>query len=79
MADIIEETAFDIILKNKMCELQELYKLKIKKKLIPNVNEINFMDKQLFNKINAANEKKIKESKNYKKKCESDLYNAMQT
>jgi hypothetical protein len=79
MTDLIKETPFDIILKNKMCELEELYKLKTKnKKMTSNVNEINFMDKQLFNKINAAINKKNKESKNYKKKCEGDMYNALQ-
>ena len=54
MTDLIHETPFDIILKNKRFELEESYKLKTKnKKMTSNVNEINFMDKQLFNKINA--------------------------
>ena len=36
------------------------------------------MDKQLFNKINAAIDKKHKDSKSYKKKCEDDMHNALQ-
>jgi hypothetical protein len=79
MTDLIQETPFDIILKNKRFELEESYKLKTKnKKMTSNVNEINFMDKQLFNKINAAIDKKNKDSKSYKKKCEDDMYNALQ-
>ena len=79
MTDLIQETPFDIILKNKRFELEESYKLKPKnKKMTSNVNEINFMDKQLFNKINAAIDKKNKDSKSYKKKCEDDMYNALQ-
>jgi hypothetical protein len=35
------------------------------------------MEKQLYNKINAAIDKKYKESKEYKKKCESEVYNAL--
>lgn len=78
MTDLIKETPFDIILKNKMCELEELYKLKTKnKKMTSNVNEINFMDKKLYNKINAAIDKKYKESKQYKKKCEEEVQNAL--
>ena len=42
-----------------------------------NVNEINFMDKQLYNKINAAIDKKYKDSKQYKKKCEIEVQNAL--
>jgi hypothetical protein len=79
MTDLIQETPFDIILKNKRFELEESYKLKTKnKKMTSNVNEINFMDKQLFNKINAAIDKKHKDSKSYKKKCEDDMHNALQ-
>ena len=79
MTDLIQETPFDIILKNKRFELEESYKLKTKnKKMTSNVNEINFMDKQLFNKINAAIDKKNKDSKSYKKNCEDDMYNALQ-
>lgn len=71
-------TPFDIILRNKIQELDELFKLKTKnKKMTTNINEIMFMEKQLLNKINASIDKKLKNSKNYKKKCESDLYNAL--
>jgi len=78
MTDLIQETPFDVILNKKKFELEELYKLKTKKKLTSNVNNISFMDKQLFNKINVAIDKKHKESKSYKKKCEEDMHNALQ-
>ena len=78
MTDLIHETPFDIILKNKRFELEESYKLKTKnKKMTSNVNEINFMDKKLYNKINAAIDKKYKDSKQYKKKCEIEVQNAL--
>ena len=71
-------TPFDILLAKKREELEDLYKMKTKnKKLTSDVNEINFMEKQLYNKINAAIDKKYKESKEYKKKCESEVYNAL--
>jgi hypothetical protein len=71
-------TPFDILLAKKREELEELYKMKTKnKKMTSDVNEINFMEKQLYNKINAAIDKKYKESKEYKKKCESEVYNAL--
>jgi hypothetical protein len=71
-------TPFDILLAKKREELEDLYKMKTKnKKMTSDVNEINFMEKQLYNKINAAIDKKYKESKEYKKKCESEVYNAL--
>jgi len=71
-------SSFDVILNNKIAEINELYVLKTKnKKLTSNPNEINFMDKQLYNKINAAIDKKYKESKQYKKKCEEEVQNAL--
>ena len=71
-------TSFDTILTNKIAEINELYELKTKnKKMTSNANEINFMDKQLYNKINAAIDKKYKDSKQYKKKCEIEVQNAM--
>jgi ArsR family metal-binding transcriptional regulator len=71
-------TPFDILLAKKSEELEDLYKMKTKnKKMTSDVNEINFMEKQLYNKINAAIDKKYKESKEYKKKCESEVYNAL--
>ena len=42
-----------------------------------NVNDINFMDKQLYNKINAAINKKNKDSKNYKKKNEENMFSVL--
>ncbi len=69
---------FDVILNKKIEEINELYELKTKKKkMTSNVNEINFMDKKLYNKINAAIDKKYKESKQYKKKCEEEVQNAL--
>jgi hypothetical protein len=74
----ISSSSFDVILNKKIAEINELYELKIRnKKLTNNVNEINFMDKQLYNKINAAIDKKYKESKQYKKKCENEVQSAM--
>jgi len=72
------ETPFDIILNNKKKELEDLYNLKTKsKKMTSNVNDINFMDKQLYNKINAAIDKKNKDSKNYKKKNEENMFSVL--
>lgn len=71
-------TSFDAILTNKIAEINELYEIKTKnKKMTSNVNEINFIDKQLYNKINAAIDKKYKDSKQYKKKCEIEVQNAL--
>ena len=71
-------SSFDVILNKKIDEINELYELKIKnKKMTSNANEINFMDKKLYNKINAAIDKKYKESKQYKKKCEEEVQNAL--
>lgn len=71
-------SSFDVILNKKIAEINELYELKSKnKKMIANPNEINFMDKKLYNKINAAIDKKYKESKQYKKKCEEEVQNAL--
>ena len=58
--------------------LEDLYNLKTKcKKMTSNVNDINFMDKQLYNKINAAIDKKNKDSKNYKKKNDEVMFSAL--
>jgi ArsR family metal-binding transcriptional regulator len=71
-------TSFDTILTNKIAEINELYEIKTKnKKMTSDVNEINFIDKQLYNKINAAIDKKYKDSKQYKKKCEIEVQNAL--
>ena len=74
----ISSSSLDVILTKKITEINELYELKTKnKKMTSNANEINFMDKQLYNKINAAIDKKYKDSKQYKKKCEIEVQNAM--
>lgn len=71
-------SSFDLILNKKIEEINELYELKTKnKKMTSNPNERNFMDKKLYNKINAAIDKKYKESKQYKKKCEEEVQNAL--
>ena len=71
-------SSFDVILNKKIEEINELYEFKTKnKKMTSNANEINFMDKKLYNKINAAIDKKYKESKQYKKKCEEEVQNAL--
>ena len=70
----VTETPFDVILNNKKKELADLYYLKTKsKKLTSNVDNINYIDKQLYNKINASIDKKNKDSKNYKKNDENAL------
>ena len=70
----VTETPFDVILNNKKKELTDLYYLKTKsKKLTSNVDNINYIDKQLYNKINASIDKKNKDSKNYKKNDENAL------
>ena len=79
-AELTMDTAsgFDVILNKKIKEINELYELKTKnKKMISNPDEINFMDKKLYNKINAAIDKKYKESKQYKKKCVEEVKNAL--
>jgi len=66
-------SSFDVILNNKIGEINELYELKTKnKKMISDANEINFMDKKLYNKINAAID-----TKQYKKKCEEEVQKAL--
>ena len=71
-------SSFDVILNKKIEEINELYELKTKnKKMTSNPNEINFMDNKLYNKINDAIDKKYKESKQYKKKCEEEVQNAL--
>ena len=70
----VTETPFDVILNNKKKELADLYYIKTKsKKLTSNVDNINYIDKQLYNKINASIDKKNKDSKNYKKNDENAL------
>jgi len=66
---------FDKILQAKIKEVNTLFNIKTNKnkKMTSDPSQIDFNSKQLYNKINAEFDKKLKNSKAYKKKCENDL------
>lgn len=66
---------FDKILQAKIEEVNTLFNIKTNKnkKMTSDPSQIDFNSKQLYNKINAEFDKKLKNSKAYKKKCENDL------
>lgn len=66
---------FDKILQTKIEEVNTLFNIKTnkKKKMTSDPSQIDFNSKQLYNKINAEFDKKLKNSKAYKKMCENDL------
>lgn len=66
---------FDKILQTKIEEVKTLFNIKTNKnkKMTPDPSQIDFNSKQLFNRINAEFDKKLKNSKAYKKMCENDL------
>lgn len=66
---------FDKILQTKIEEVNTLFNIKTNKnkKMTSDPSQIDFNSKQLFNRINAEFDKKLKNSKAYKKKCENDL------
>lgn len=66
---------FDKILQTKIEEVNTLFNIKTNKnkKMTPDPSQIDFNSKQLFNRINAEFDKKLKNSKAYKKMCENDL------
>lgn len=66
---------FDKILQTKIEEVNTLFNIKTNKnkKMTSDPSQIDFNSKQLYNKINAEFDKKLKNSKAYKKKCENDL------
>jgi hypothetical protein len=66
---------FDKILQTKIEEVNTLFNIKTNKnkKMTSDPSQIDFNSKQLYNKINAEFDKKLKNSKAYKKMCENDL------
>lgn len=66
---------FDKILQTKIEEVNTLFNIKTNKnkKMTSDPSQIDFNSKQLFNRINAEFDKKLKNSKAYKKMCENDL------
>jgi hypothetical protein len=75
----MDTVTFDALLIEKATELLEIYdrKTKNKKLTLSDPSVIDYNQKQLFNKINAAFENKLKNSKAYKKKCELEQQNAV--
>ena len=72
--------AFDLLVDNKTKEIKKIYEEKVmsktkNKKMTTDPSTLDFNSKKLINQINAAFDKKLKNSKAYKKKCEEELYN----
>jgi len=76
---------FDLLIDNKTKELMEIYEGKVSnastkknKKLTtdPTVLDLDFNSRKLIGQINAAFDKKLKNSKAYKKNCEDELSNS---
>lgn len=74
---------FDLLIDNKTNELMEIYEGKVSnastkknKKLTTDPSVLDFNSKKLIGQINAAFDKKLKNSKAYKKKCEDELSNS---
>lgn len=76
---------FDLLIDNKTNELMEIYEGKVSnastkknKKMTtdPTVLDLDFNSRKLIGQINAAFDKKLKNSKAYKKKCEDELSNS---
>jgi hypothetical protein len=72
--------AFDLLVDNKTKEIKKIYEEKVmsktkNKKLTSEPSTLDFNSKKLINLINAAFDKKLKNSKAYKKKCEEELSN----
>jgi hypothetical protein len=75
----MDTVTFDTLLIEKTTELLEIYdrKTKNKKLISSDPSNIDYNQKKLLNKINAAFENKLKNSKAYKKKCEMEQQNAV--
>lgn len=72
--------AFDLLVDNKTKEIYKIYEEKVisktkNKKMTADPSVLDFNSKKLINQINAAFDKKLKNSKAYKKKCEEELSN----
>jgi hypothetical protein len=71
---------FDELISKKTEEILMIYEDKVKsktknKKMTTDPSVLDFNSKKLINQINAAFDKKLKNSKAYKKKCEEELSN----
>ena len=75
---------FDLLIDNKTKELMVIYEGKAnnasskknkKMTIDPTVLDLDFNSRKLISQINAAFDKKLKNSKAYKKKCEDELSN----
>ena len=71
---------FDQLIAKKTEEVLMIYEEKVKsktknKKMTTDPSVLDFNSKKLLNQINAAFDKKLKNSKSYKKKCEEELSN----
>jgi len=71
---------FDQLIAKKTEEILMIYEDKVKsktknKKMITDPSVLDFNSKKLISQINAAFDKKLKNSKAYKKKCEEELFN----
>ena len=71
---------FDELIAKKTEEILMIYEEKVKsktknKKLTTDPSVLDFNSKKLISQINAAFDKKLKNSKAYKKKCEEELSN----
>jgi hypothetical protein len=71
---------FDELISKKTEEILMIYEEKVKsktknKKMTTDPSVLDFNSKKLINQINAAFDKKLKNSKAYKKKCEEELSN----
>lgn len=71
---------FDQLIAKKTEEVLMIYEEKVKsktknKKMTTDPSMLDFNSKKLLNQINAAFDKKLKNSKSYKKKCEEELSN----
>jgi hypothetical protein len=71
---------FDELISKKTEEILMIYEEKVKsktknKKMTSDPSVLDFNSKKLINQINAAFDKKLKNSKAYKKKCEEELSN----
>lgn len=73
---------FDELIAKKTEEILMIYEEKVKsktkhKKLTTDPSELDFNSKKLIRQINATFDKKLKNSKAYKKKCEEELSNTI--
>ena len=71
---------FDELISKKTEEILMIYEEKVKsktknKKMTSDPSVLDFNSKKLINQINAAFDKKLKNSNAYKKKCEEELSN----